>query len=142
MVRMVKKPTTLSDGTVLPAGSRIMVLDNKIWDPQVFPDPERFDMERFLRLRQQPGEENHHQFVTLSSDQLGFGLGTHACPGRFFAANEIKIALCFLLLQYDFRSVPGKEAPKMLEVDIFRMCDPNLQIQMRARESTADASLL
>lgn len=142
MLRMVKKPTNLSDSTVLPAGSRIMVLDNKIHDPQTFPSPDKFDLERFLRLRQQPGEENHHQFVTLTSDQLGFGLGTHACPGRFFAANEIKIALCFLLLRYEFRAVPGEAPPGMLEVDIFRMCDPGMRMQMRGREDKGDAGLL
>lgn len=142
MVRMVKKATTLSDGTVLPAGSRIMILDNKIFDPNVFPDPDRFDAERFLKLRRQPGEENRHQFVTVTSDQLGFGLGTHACPGRFFASNEMKISLCFMLLRYDFRNVPEQAPPQMLEIDMFRMCDPGLQIQMRSRGVKGDLALL
>lgn len=50
-----------------------------------------------------PGKETRHQFVSTSSDSLGFGYGNHACPGRFFASNEIKIALIELLRSWDFR---------------------------------------
>src|SRR4051812_48404223 len=103
MKRMVKKSITLSDGTVLPAGSQIMVCDNLALDPKVFPEPDKFDMTRFLRLREQPGQENYHQFVTPSPSLMAFGYGQHACPGRFFASNEVKIALCCMLLKYDFR---------------------------------------
>ncbi|KXL46850.1 hypothetical protein M433DRAFT_4754 [Acidomyces richmondensis BFW] len=142
MIRMVKKPTMLSDGTLLPIGSRIMILDNKVTDPEVFPDPTKFLADRFLNMRLRPGEEHRHQFVTLTHEQLGFGLGTHACPGRFFAANEIKIAMCFMLLKYDFRHVPGMEPPKMVEFDMFRMCDPSLQIQIRRRLESNDEEVL
>lgn len=142
MIRMVKKPTILSDGTLLPNGSRIMILDNQVTNPRVFPEPTKFKAERFLKMRLQPGEEHRHQFVTLSHEQLGFGLGTHACPGRFFAANEIKIAMCFMLLNYDFRNVPGMEPPRMIEFDMFRMCDPGLQIQMRRRTESDDGEVL
>ena len=49
------------------------------------------------------GKENMHQFVTTSPDSLTFGHGNHACPGRFFASNEIKIVLIELLRSWDFR---------------------------------------
>jgi cytochrome P450 len=45
---------------------------------------------------------------------LPFGLGKHACPGRQFAINEIKIALHYLLLKYDIRkSSSEKIKPKI-----------------------------
>lgn len=49
------------------------------------------------------GKENKHQFVTTSPDSIAFGHGSHACPGRFFASNEIKVVLVELLRRWDFR---------------------------------------
>ena len=55
------------------------------------------------------GKENRHQFVTTASDSLTFGHGNHACPGRFFASNEIKVVMIELLRSWDFR-LKGDEA--------------------------------
>lgn len=84
MNRLVKSPITLSDGTVLPAGTRIMVSNDKVNDSDVFPEAEKFDVARFMTLRQLPGNENKHQFVTTTAEQMGFGHGQHACPGKIF----------------------------------------------------------
>lgn len=82
MNRLVKSPVTLSDGTTLPAGTRIMVSDDKVHDDTVFPEASKFDVARFMNLRQQPGNENKHQFVTTTAEHMGFGHGQHACPGK------------------------------------------------------------
>ncbi len=47
------------------------------------------------------------QFVSPSKENLAFGLGRHACPGRFFAANEIKLILSRLLLDFDIKMPDG-----------------------------------
>ncbi|RDB20446.1 hypothetical protein Hypma_012419 [Hypsizygus marmoreus] len=39
--------------------------------------------------------------VSLGLNYIVFGNGRHACPGRFFAANEIKAMLGHVLLNYD-----------------------------------------
>lgn len=40
--------------------------------------------------------------VTTGSDIfLGFGHGKHSCPGRFFAAHEMKLMLAHLVQHYD-----------------------------------------
>jgi cytochrome P450 len=70
---------------------------------EVYSTPEQFDPYRYLNLRSKEGQENRWQFVTTSEDHLGFGHGMHACPGRFFASNEVKIALVFLLLRFDWK---------------------------------------
>ena len=44
-----------------------------------------------------------YQFVSVTKENMAFGFGRHACPGRFFAANEIKLILARLLLGYDMR---------------------------------------
>ncbi|KAK1461602.1 ent-kaurene oxidase [Colletotrichum melonis] len=38
---------------------------------------------------------------------MAFGFGRHACPGRFFAATEIKMLIARLLLEYDIRMPEG-----------------------------------
>lgn len=140
MNRMVKRDITLSDGEVLPAGARIMVSDDKVHDPASFPEPAKFNVARFLRLREQPGEENRHQFVTTTSDHMGFGHGQHACPGRFFASNEIKILLCFLLLKYDLRRAGGQTKPTHMSFENAKFTDPSLQVEIRRRREEINLS--
>jgi cytochrome P450 len=38
---------------------------------------------------------------------MGFGYGRHACPGRFFAANEIKLILARMILDFDMKMPDG-----------------------------------
>ncbi|KAI1656624.1 cytochrome P450 [Daldinia decipiens] len=137
MNRYVEKDLELSDGTVLPEGSRIVVASN-FMDPTIYPEPEKFDAARFLKMRQQPGQENSWQFVTTSPAHTLFGHGQHACPGRFFASNEVKIALCHLLLKYDWRFIPeeGRPAPRVLEG--INAVDQKSRIQVRRRKAEID----
>ena len=74
-------------------------------DPSIFPEPYSFNGRRYLEMRQMTGSENRWQFVTTSPEHLIFGHGKHACPGRFFASNEIKVALTHLLMMYDWKMV-------------------------------------
>lgn len=84
-------------------------------DPEVYPDPTRFDPWRSYRLREAEklkGAQRAHvgaanQLVTVSPTALNFGYGRHACPGRFFAANEIKMMLGRIVLNYDVKNVDG-----------------------------------
>ena len=115
-----------------------MVSDDKVHDQSIYPEPTKFDVARFLHLRNQPGNENKHQFVTTTSTHMGFGHGQHACPGRFFASNEIKIALCFLLVRYEFRFVPGEDVKKDLEFETVNSTNPSLKVQTKRRVEEID----
>ncbi|KAI0449875.1 cytochrome P450 monooxygenase [Xylaria acuta] len=106
MRRAVEADTVLSDGTVVKKGSRVHIDTHRMEDPEVYENPEVWKGDRFLELRSQPGKEHLAQLVTTSVDHFGFGHGEHACPGRFFAANEIKITLCHLLMKYDWELAP------------------------------------
>lgn len=145
MNRFATKDIALSDGIVLRAGSRIIVHDSKLDNAESFPEPHKFDAHRFLNMRSKPGEENRHQFVTPTADHMSFGYGVHACPGRFFAANEIKILLCFFLLKYDFRYVRSggedgleEQKPRYFTFESARMADPKCRIELRRREEELD----
>lgn len=138
MNRLVKKDITLSDGTILPMGSRILVPDDRGHDPLTFDHPEKFDLGRFVELRQQPGGESRYQFVTTTSEHLGFGHGQHACPGRFLAGHELKIAMCFFLLRYDLSFVGSDGRPKDMAFETASMTDPKLKFQIRRRREEID----
>lgn len=114
MARIARKKIVLSDGTVIPRGARMMVAHDRMYDPNIYSLPYEWIGDRFYRSRQESGGETKGQLVTTNPDHTGFGHGLHACPGRFFAANESKVALCFLLMKYDWKMV-GNSRPK----DIF-----------------------
>ncbi|KAK0609207.1 Cytochrome P450 monooxygenase pyr3, partial [Lasiodiplodia hormozganensis] len=132
IARRVKKRVQLSDGTVLPRGATIICSTDRRTDPTVFPSPDVFDGRRFLERRQLPGQENAWQLVTTSADHLGFGHGAHACPGRFFAANEAKVAFAFLLICYDWRFPVGVgERPANVEFDDQVAVSPFARVEFR-----------
>ena len=75
----------------------------------MYPDADEFDGFRFYKLRQSGNhsELSRSQFVSSNERDWLFGYGKHACPGRFFAANEVKIILARLLLNYDISMPDG-----------------------------------
>lgn len=150
--RIATAPLTLSTGHTLPTGTRFAFNSYTVhtdpstttfspaYNPASNPAPTEFYGFRFYNLRNMEGKENRHQFVTVSPDSLIFGYGNHACPGRFFASNEIKIVLIELLRSWDFRlkgdieGTGGKE--KRPENWIMGMsCVPNqcAEIEFRRR---------
>lgn len=64
---------------------------------------------------------------------MGFGHGQHSCPGRFFAANEIKVALCHLLMKYDWKLSEGCK-PEVQRKGLVLNTDPKTKIMVRRRE--------
>ncbi|PKS08122.1 hypothetical protein jhhlp_005397 [Lomentospora prolificans] len=128
--RKVLKPLKLSNGQVIPAGVTIEVPAVAInSDDEVFPDAENFDPLRFYRLReiakeQSVAESALNQFVSVSQNSLGFGYGRHACPGRFFAANEIKLILIHAMLTYDIGLV-GDSKERYPNIEFAHMCIPD-----------------
>jgi cytochrome P450 len=77
-------------GTVVLPSPTIMHYREDLW-----PDPERFDPERFLGTRHSP----FHFFP--------FGGGSRACLGRPFAAAQMRIVLAEVLRRVDFELAPS-----------------------------------
>lgn len=142
MHRVTTEDITLSDGSHIPANASVKVMNDGHFNPEVYPEPMRFDPYRFLKLRSQPGQENNWQFVSTSCNSAGFGHGMHACPGRFFASNETKIALCYLLLRYDWRLEDEAKRPKNLDMGLESVGDPWVKIQYRRRHEEVDLNNL
>ncbi|KAI0673746.1 cytochrome P450 [Trametes maxima] len=110
MVRKAMKDVTLPDGTIVPRGTMVLAAScGTHYDSGLYDDPDVFDPFRFSRMREAKGEGIKHQFVNVSTDYIPFGVGRHACPGRFFAANELKSLLAHLVLNYDFKLANGDQ---------------------------------
>ncbi|RFU29394.1 hypothetical protein B7463_g6914, partial [Scytalidium lignicola] len=96
---------------------------------------------RYADLRSNSGEEHKYQFVSTDRNNITFGNGAHACPGRFFASNEIKIVILELLKRFDLALGPqgqvegqdGYIKPKMVEVQSFYSPDPYAKIYIKPR---------
>ncbi|KAF2871561.1 cytochrome P450 [Massariosphaeria phaeospora] len=135
MNRQVEQDLKLSNGLTLPKGAHIGVAaGSNALDPELFPNPMEFDGLRFLKLRERPGNENKYNFVTTGPDQLHWGVGTHACPGRFFASYEIKMLLAKLLTDYDIKLEGGaSERPADIALDIRVIPNPMAKVMFKKR---------
>lgn len=105
--RKTLKPFTFSNGVTVPEGVTVVAPIEQIhMDPSIYENADKFDGFRFNRLRERDGNAKY-QAVNVNNEYLHFGNGQHACPGRFFAVNEIKLMLAFTLLRFDFRTKDG-----------------------------------
>ncbi|OTA91943.1 hypothetical protein M434DRAFT_75356 [Hypoxylon sp. CO27-5] len=126
-------------------------------DSRYYSDPEVFDGLRFWKLRQQQQQHSTSssisatstpspspsppldeqatpspnggkwQFTSINDTAMNFGLGKHACPGRFFAGCEIKMILAHLLLNYDIKLRDGEGRPS-----------PNMFMMTKSPSTTAE----
>jgi cytochrome P450 len=135
MNRRVSSDITLSDGITIPKGlftafpSHNINMDSSLWE-----NPQQFDGFRFEKLRGKEGNENKFQFVTTGTDSINFGHGSHACPGRFFASNEIKIILLCVLMNYDLKLLDGEKRPESIYRQTTISPNPDAKLLFRRRE--------
>ncbi|KAF2122563.1 hypothetical protein BDV96DRAFT_560995, partial [Lophiotrema nucula] len=73
--------------------------------------------------------------VQTDKNHLGFGRGKQACPGRYFAAAELKIMLTRILTGYEFNFVEGTDRPKSLFLDENCFPDPAAKLMLRRRKN-------
>ncbi|KAJ7933062.1 cytochrome P450 [Mycena leptocephala] len=116
-----------SDGTVVPRGAYLSVAARAThYDESNYENAPTFDGFRFARERaehvaQHDANESDifkRHMISTAVDHLPFGTGKHACPGRFFAATELKAMLAHLVLEYDVKAeVEGVRPPD----DVFGM---------------------
>ncbi|EUC35851.1 hypothetical protein COCCADRAFT_24272 [Bipolaris zeicola 26-R-13] len=134
MRRMAKEKVVLPDGTVIPKGQYVAVDIANLFDPELYPEPNKFDPYRYYRMRKDPSLAMKAHLVSTGAENISFGHGLHACPGRFFSANEMKIALCHLLLIYDWTLAAGASLePVHLFADTIAL-DPRNKLRYIRRE--------
>ncbi|KAE9569318.1 Cytochrome P450 monooxygenase [Colletotrichum fructicola] len=134
MSRVATRPVTLPNGLQLQTGERCVADLGRMIDPTVYENPDQFDGYRFVRMRGTPGLDAQAHLVSTSPEHIGFGHGKHACPGRFFAGNELKIALAHIIMKYDWQLTPGYKH-RWEEYGFGWSSDGMAKLLMRRRES-------
>lgn len=81
----------------------------------------------------------HPNAVHISPEFLSFGLGSRACPGRFFAAQVLKILFTVLLARYEVQS--REQRPKGIQVSDNCVPDGEAVFGIRARKGLEDGGL-
>ncbi|KAI0640078.1 cytochrome P450 [Trametes polyzona] len=138
LMRKSLKDVTLSDGTFIPKGTLVAVpVHSMSRDDALYADANTFDAFRFSRMREREGEATKHQYVNTSTEYVSFGHGKHACPGRFFAANELKAMLAYLVLNYDIKLPGDGKRPANLYWGPTVVASPTAQVLFRKRQTKA-----
>lgn len=134
MRRRALADVRLSDGTVIRRGGYVAVSSHNMWtDETVYESPGQWEAHRFHAMRDDEARRGLAQLVTTSAAHTAFGHGAHACPGRFFAANEVKIALVYMLLRYDVELPAGAAPPSVREHQFTLSHDYGLAVRVRRR---------
>lgn len=91
-------------GQLIPPGDKVMLLLGAAnHDPEVFAEPERFDIERFA--------DNSGAQFTPAGLNRGFGGGAHTCTGSLLAKLEMEMALDYLLDRFSRIDHAGDPPP-------------------------------
>lgn len=126
-VKETELPPATSDGeavTIKPGDSVWFHIFSLHRDPKYYPDPEKFDPDRFLN----DDVDN--------SIYLPFGVGPRICIGNRFALMEIKIMLFYLLWHCDIEADPKTKEPIVLNKKTFIITPENgFWLKLRTRNS-------
>ncbi|TDL22831.1 cytochrome P450 [Rickenella mellea] len=134
-LRLAVDDYTFSDGTFIPKGTMMSVASGATHhDPSVYENANEFHGFRFADLREEDGEGTKHQMVSTSSEYLAFGHGRHACPGRFFAANELKAMMAHIVLNYDVKMEVDGVRPQDMHFTFNCVPNPTAKILFRKRQ--------
>ncbi|KAH6904404.1 cytochrome P450 [Coprinopsis sp. MPI-PUGE-AT-0042] len=138
VTRHVRKDFKFSNGFVAPKGFRLVVPTSPLHlDPAVYADAQTFKGFRFSEMRDGDDQMGalKHQMVQPEPNFLFFGYGRAACPGRFFAVNEIKAMLAYILINYDFRLADGaKDTPPPHWSGVGRSPNAFARVEFRKRQ--------
>ncbi|ESU07141.1 hypothetical protein FGSG_01786 [Fusarium graminearum PH-1] len=126
---------TLPDGTFVPKGTKLEINTCSIHkDKDLYENPGDFDALRFYKMRQAPGQEAKYQYFSVGREDLSWGFGRHACPGRYLSAINIKLIMAELLMNYDIKLCDGASRPPNIEFEVLCSPDPDYEILLKSRE--------
>ncbi|KAI6150270.1 cytochrome P450 [Pisolithus tinctorius] len=115
--RQAMSDITLADGTFIPRGTLLAFPAYAMHhDGAVYGNPKAFEPFRFADLQNEGSEGSRRQMVAVTPDLLSFGLGKHACPGRFFAATVLKTMLAHFVVSYDVKRKDDESVPNTLRM--------------------------
>ncbi|GFQ97635.1 cytochrome P450 4C1 [Trichonephila clavata] len=117
--RILQEDTDIC-GYTIPKGSNCFILISSLHkDKEVFPDPEKFDPDRFL-------PENLAKIPEYG--YIPFSAGPRNCIGQKFAVMEMKTVLSSILRNYAIESLDSRD--KVLAINQITL-HPSTHIRMR-----------
>lgn len=141
-----------NSGVRIPCGTTIATAIEAIhYDEDIYTDARRFDPFRFAQPQAAKNmfdtldeklavdeEPQNKPMLSASLDEafLGFGFGKHACPGRFFALNEMKIFVANMLINYDLEPLKGKR-PELIDFLWLKLPFHGGKVRVRRRQVAA-----
>ena len=129
---------TLPSGHHVAQGHKLCAPSlSRLHDDEIYPDGDRFVPFRFANQRQDESvdyvKRARQAFPTTSTDFLHFGHGRGACPGRFFASNELKMMVAYALLHYDFEMQGTRPDNKWIGVNHLPDMKHTIRVRRRAK---------
>lgn len=151
MIRKVRKPFKFSNGFQAPVGMTISThLYATHHDENLYPHADVFDGFRFVEQASTGDNEKEkaggikNTMYTTSRSYLAFGHGRQACPGRFYAAMQVKLILAYLIVNYEMKwpdsvynpSVPGytEEGYRPPDIHESHRLTPDVEASMMIRK--------
>ncbi|KAH8103118.1 cytochrome P450 [Cristinia sonorae] len=138
LTRIAVKDFTFSDGTFIPKGTMVSACSRAIhFDEEHYENADAFDPWRYIRPNTS-GETSslRNHFVNTHYDFLVFGMGRHACPGRFFASVELKSMLAHFVTAYHMKSEKEGVIPSPTWVAATIVPHGSAGVMFRRRESS------
>nr|BAM84048.1 cytochrome P450 monooxygenase [Tolypocladium album] len=141
LARLVLKPYTFSNGLHVPKGSFIFTPNSPLFeDEQFYEDAKRFDGLRFARMRDDPKRKSDSPMTATSEYSMHFGIGRHACPGRYMVSDEVKLVMVHLLLHYDFAMANFGPRPKNMAFGKFILPDMQAKVWLRKSKDAGNTA--
>jgi cytochrome P450 len=159
MDRMIVAPkgVTMNNGMHLPQGTRLATATFSIHhDNSVYEHALTYDAFRFSRVREtalcsghvatggasKEGlakvlESKNLSTVTTSDTFLSFGHGRHACPGRFFAAMEMKLLVGYIVMNYDVEPMAVRPPSMFMGGTVLPPMKAKISVRRRAAGGVA-----
>ncbi|KAI1743146.1 cytochrome P450 [Xylaria scruposa] len=133
---------TTPSGVHIPCGNVVAVPSFAVLtDEKIYPDADKFLPFRFVhqRLEINTGDRpkdhtdsSRLSFYATSINYLAFGNGRQACPGRFFAASELKLMLAYILMNFDLEMLDDR--PKGKWIGVLRTPATGASIRVRKKK--------
>lgn len=120
---VAKKPYPITDSYTAPKGSMVVPsVYPALHDPEAYPQPERFDPERWIT-----GDADQQK-----KNWLVFGTGSHHCLGQTYAQLNLMALIGKASMELDWKHYPTKLSEKIkVFATIFPMDDCHLTFQKR-----------
>ena len=138
---VAKEGLTPPSGVHIPYGNICAVPSLAVLtDDRVYPDAGTFHPFRFVEQRHDIDTGDRPKdhvtstrltFPATSNDYLAFGNGRQACPGRFFAASELKLMLAYVLMNYDLEMLGTRPPGRWIGVLRIPATDATIRVRRR-----------